>query len=113
MRWSLLFLLACGASSKPSAVTLPSAPAVLALAPQYFHAGTTDPILDLIAGTSSYTFYDPGVAMAGARDERPQNVSPRLGEPRLLPLEPKPRGTDVLVLHAGGPQNGLTITCEP
>ncbi|HEY2365058.1 MAG TPA: hypothetical protein VGH87_01685, partial [Polyangiaceae bacterium] len=87
MRAALLFVLACGGSSRPATVTVPSAsaanppqvttparecalraspprmldvpPTVLALAPQYFHASVTDPFLDPIAGTSSYTFYDP------------------------------------------------------
>jgi hypothetical protein len=56
---------------------------------------------------------ESGVVMAGVRDERPIVVAPRFGRPRLLPLEPKPRGTEVLVLRAGGPQNAFTITCEP
>jgi hypothetical protein len=53
-----------------------------------------------------------GVVMAGARDDHSQNVSPHLGEPRLWPLEPTARGTDVLILRAGGPQNAFTIGCE-
>ncbi|HEY2368633.1 MAG TPA: hypothetical protein VGH87_19685, partial [Polyangiaceae bacterium] len=66
-----------------------------------------------VAGHAAFLWLEEqGVVMAGTRDERPRNVAPHLGQPRLLPLEPKQRGTDVLVLRAGGPQNVLKITCE-